>query len=216
MPKVIDHPLANPKERGKRARRLREYLGLSREALAEKHGIKLGTLQNWENARFNGMNERNVLRLVAAFKKEQLDVTPEWLLYGIGMDPLADKPAPTKPKVRTRKRPESNVIAEELRVFHALNGNAIDVIIADNSMMPYYSAGDIVAGSRFFCDKLDKTIGLDCIVQTQMGETLVRRVEKSRTKGYYNLFALNPSALTHTEIQLFSAAPILWIRRKGS
>ena len=75
-------------EQGKRLKYLREITRLSRRAFAFKHGFPPGTLQNWEEGRYErGINQKAALTLIVAFQAESIDCQVDWLLYGEGLPP---------------------------------------------------------------------------------------------------------------------------------
>ncbi len=72
------------KEQGLRLKMLRESVThLSRRAFAKKHGFSPGTLQNWEDGRYDrGIVRKAAEKLLRAFHAEGIDVSLNWLLYG--------------------------------------------------------------------------------------------------------------------------------------
>lgn len=73
---------------GKRLKYLREITRLSRRAFALKHGISPGTLQNWEEGRYEcGLTEKTVAKLIHIFQFENIVCSTNWLLYGEGSSP---------------------------------------------------------------------------------------------------------------------------------
>jgi len=200
--------------RPKFADRLNEVLGGAKKA-AEKPPIPLGTLQNWEEARFGGLSQKGAKLLVKGLFLLGVECTAEWLMYGTGNPPLIIFSS------RLQQPQEEKIITQELKLFYQLNLNAVDVIITDDSMSPRFEPGDHVAGRRYFEDDINNAVGEPCIIHTQENSSiLVRILQAGNKKGLYTLTCTNPS--THTEnpllenIKLFSAAPILWIRRKGA
>jgi DNA-binding transcriptional regulator YiaG len=204
-------------ERGLRLKAVRKALRFSRPALQRKYGIKPSTLKNWEDGRFGGLRESSAWQMIEIFTAEGLECTIEWLLLGIGTPPLPD----LFPEETPTKAEEIRFIQEELRVFRKNYADTVDMIISDNTMRPAYSLGDYVAGIRYYeKDFLSVVSGRlcqwPCIVQTRGGETLIRLVEKGSQEGYYRLHTLTASSEEiPLEIELFSIAPILWIRRKN-
>ncbi len=217
MDKSESTNLASPEERAKRVRYVREVLlRLRRPEFCNKTGITYGSMQNWEDARHGGLRELSVKRLIESFQSLGiLNCNPEWLLYGVGEEPVNPNFVITSLSVA-----EEEVIAQELSLFHQLNPNAVDFIIADESMSPVYLRGDHVAGRRFFGADIKKTIGYPCIVHTQANiSVLVRIVQAGSQANQYTLTCLNSAATNEPsllkEIPLFSAAPVIWVRRKG-
>lgn len=213
---------ASPQERGYRLRHLRKALRFSRSALSEKSKndlgeISEGAIKNWEYGRYGGLTEKGAKKLIQVFKQEGLDCTVEWLLYGIGEDPTSFftllKHASQKSNASTE-----TIITQELKIFYQLNKYPVDCIISDDAMTPTLLPGDHVAGSRYFDKDIELTVGHPCIVQTHTGSILVRIVKMGNQDGLFTLESSNPnttaSQATIENIKLFSAAPVLWIRKR--
>lgn len=202
--------------RGQRVRVIRLALRLSRPAFERKHQISRGTLQNWEDARFGGLGEHGARRLIAVFGQEGIECTVEWLLYGIGIDPLVKWRKQTK-QIKEPQKPKINpAMQHELAYFHEQHKHVIDTIMPDDAMAPRIFANDLVAGVRQFREEILKLIGQDCIVQTEQGDVLVRRIASGDEKQGYTLAC----PYTHDKtkfpdlknVVLFSAALVIWIR----
>lgn len=210
---------ATPEARGQRLRAIRDALRLSRRALEDKYGISAPTLQNWEEARNNGLTEKGAKRILKAFLAEGVTCSLEWLFYGIGEEPRFPDVA-VKIFAQKNVLSEETIIAQELRLFHQLNPEAVDTVIADDGLAPALLPGDRVAGKRYFDKDMEKAIGQICIVQTMAGKVLVRLIKSGKDVELYNLECTNPQTVVVqpllADIQLFSAAPVLWIRKPSS
>jgi len=213
--------LSYGKQRADRLRRIRESLKLSRNELCQKYkhfGITASTLQSWEDVRWKGLTEKGAQKLVKAFKEEGLEVTVEWLMFGIGENPLENEEfiAPSFLN-KNFQLSEDSIITQELNLFHKLNPNSIDTIITDDGMVPWLKPGDHVAGKCYFENDMEIAIGSPCILQTATGITLVRMLHSGSDTGLYTLSCANPNATVKEpimkDIKLFSAAPIIWIRK---
>ncbi len=212
--KQISDPLLY--ERGLRIRSIRVALRLTRPRIEREYGVARGTLQNWEDARFGGLGERGAMRLIEVFAKQGIPCSVEWLLYGIGVDPLLtwrgqDNVHATFPALLINKS-----IQAELAYFHAQHAHAIDTLMPDAAMEMRIFAQDIVAGVRYFGEEMTQAIGKDCIIQTQRGEIYVRRLMQGDEKQHYTLtcpYTANKKDFPDLKnIVLFSAAPVIWIR----
>jgi transcriptional regulator with XRE-family HTH domain len=203
-------------ERAERIRYLRKLLDFSREKFAKRHGISPGSLQNWEDVRYGGLTENGAQQLLQAFQNEGLNCTLEWLLFGHGIAPqprsLLDQ-FTTYPTYKT----DEELLAEELQLFLNIHSNPVDARVMDDALAPYYVPGDHVAGEKLFNSSVEKAIGLPCIAQTQAGEVLLRIVQPGSQTGLYHLTSSNPAATVSNaflaDVKLFSAAPIIWIRK---
>jgi hypothetical protein len=199
------------KERADRVRKLRKKLKLSR-ADFKKYGISIATLQGWEDTRFGNLTHKGAKRLVEAYQHEDTEVTVEWLMYGGGLDPLLSRVAESGAVYKVQLT-EQAIIAQELRLFYQNNSNAIDIIISDDAMLPFLSPGDHVAGKRFFDRDIEHAIGISNIIQTLSGVMSVRILERGSAPDLYNLTGTHPDTAVEHDVKLFSAAPILWIRK---
>jgi DNA-binding transcriptional regulator YiaG len=200
------------KNRGKRIKYLRKLLRYSARAFCEKCQAPESTLKSWEQGRFTGLTTDGALRIIAACEKEGLDCTLDWLLYGEG-----DAPQLKKPLFAGAFLPSSTVspLTQELRLFHQLHTDVIDTIVNDEAMEPFFTKDDHVAGIRYFGDDIKKLLGLNCIMQLQSGEIIVRKLASVDKDGNYTLTSLNtkfnPNIIKNASI--FSAAYIIWTRK---
>lgn len=225
---VTNDPRCNPQARGRRLRSLRKMTDLSRKMMAEKYNLSAGTLQGWEDGRYGGLTEKGSRKVLNALRSEGIQCSFDWLMYGVGMGPqISDilymdeqqKTNNQEDKVSHPDKVEQD-IRDEILLFRQHTSDAIDVIIGDDAMLPFYNFGDIVGGKRRFEDDIATLIGQDCIIQTTLGETLVRRLRAGTTGQRFTLTSINPETNvikpTLYDIELLSAAPISWIRRKDS
>lgn len=192
-------------ERGTRLRHLRVALRYSREKLAKKCGVAATSIQAWEIGRYGGLTANGAIKLIEVFRQDGIEVTLDWLLNGMGVDPLK-LPA-------VENLPLTQIISQELRLFHKNNANAVDAIVNDSAMEPWFSPNDLVAGIRKFDDEIDDLIGSPCIVQLANGQILIRLLEEGNKSNCYTLKGINPTTSDLTDINLFSAARIIWHRR---
>lgn len=215
MEKRLEKSMEIAVQRAERIKYLRKkLLDLSRPKFANKHGIAKGSLQNWEDVRYGGLTENGAYQLVRAFQAEGINCTVDWLLHGIGETPVRQTLLDTfllQPEVKA----DETMLAEELQVFYRLHQNAVDAIVSDDALSPCYMPGYHVAGEKLFSHDINKAVGLPCIVQTQTGMLLIRMVQKGTIPEHYTLTCTNPETneLDLTDIKLFSAAPIIWIRK---
>lgn len=216
--------VASPVARGERLKQLRKALRLSRKEIerlyGNKYSITAASIQGWETARYGGLTEKGAKAMVHVFADEGVTITLEWLLYGTDDKPQIPfisarlKSDLTGTLSNNPQIADSEAIAKELLLFHQTHENVVDTVITDDAFSPYFQPSDYVAGIRLFALDLHKAIGHICIVLSYDG-LLVRQVEAGSTKERYNLKCLNPDSLQPTiyDIQLLSAAPIVWWRR---
>jgi transcriptional regulator with XRE-family HTH domain len=208
-----------PNERAQRLRSLRKALRYSRQKFCdkyEKYGITPGALQTWEDVRWNGLTEKGAKKLISVFKEEGLTITLEWLMYGVGENPIENITFFDRQQKKNTFSEEEK-IACELKLFHELNPGAIDMVIVDDGLAPFLLPGDHVAGKRYFDKDITKAVGQICIIQTLYGNVIVRQLENGQDVGHYILKCTNTAAHvehTTTQVKLFSAAPLLWVRKQ--
>jgi len=221
-----ESPEATAKCKGERLRRVRHLANLSREAFCESNDINITTLISWEVGRFGGLSSKGASKVIARVADEGVFCTIEWLLCGVGAGPEVRVDYKKSKKIADDKRMESGsidevkVILEELMLFRRHTPHSTDYIVDDEAMMPYYQIGDYVAGSMFFGDDINRLFGINCIIHTKDGRLLVRQLQHGPSKFSYNLIPTNftdkVKDIIVYDVQLTSAAPIIWHRRKQS
>jgi len=189
--------------------------GLSREGFRIRYGVARGTLQNWETARFGGLTLKGAQSIIRYFKAESINCSLDWLLHGIGPSPRFDNSLSSKYNP-TIIQPTIPTLTQELLYFRQNNSHAIDHHLVDDSMMPRYQNGIIIAGIKNFQDKIDTTLWNDCIVQTLEYGTLFRFIRPGNTPGRYHLYSHNISShasnLMLHDVEVISSARISWLR----
>jgi transcriptional regulator with XRE-family HTH domain len=214
---MSDKLQAEKAARAKRARTLRALTGLSRADFEKETGIPRGTLQHWEDENRNGLTQAGAERLSKACNILGIPASFEWLMYGAGSGPKFSQPA-YEPSTSTSETSKTREQAEkELSFFMSNHKNAIDHIVPDDSMTPRFIEGEVVAGVRYFKDDIEKVVGQDCIVVTKDGLTLLRNLKASDLTGHFTLVCNNPHTAASNpiikDVELISAAPVIWARR---
>lgn len=217
---ALDDELIEEAERAKRVFHLRDMTRLSRIKFQKKYGISSGTLQHWE-AIDPGISVEGAKRLVKALAAD-IHVTPEWILHGIGSQPLFSKDLVTlthskdmSADCRSVQEKEEHYIREEVDAFKKNHQQALEHTVHDDAMEPFYQCGDVVIGSRYIGSDIDKLIERECIVFTKKGEVLLRHLKKGSLPNTYTLVTINPrtSVLEYAQhdVELMSAAPVMLI-----
>jgi HTH-type transcriptional regulator, cell division transcriptional repressor len=214
---------STPTAKGKRLKRLRNLANLSRQDLEKTHELNYSTYKGWEIGRAGGLSRKGAKKMIGLVRAEGVICDINWLLYGIGTGPIIREKfsvheSQAEYQIITPAKEEKQIIAE-LQFFRQEQNDTIDMIVADNSMEPFYAKGEYIAGIKRYKKHIDSTIGCDCITQTADGQILLRQVRKSKTQGCYTLACLNPQAIIEEpvlyDIELISAAPVIWRRRKN-
>lgn len=201
-------------EKAKRLKNIRKKLKLSRQQFASKFNLTKSSIQNWEDAKFNGLSTKGAKQLVQQMSRFNILVTLDWLMEGKGTPPIFPKNVNELPEdgVSSAEWASRQTIQKELMYFHKLNKGGIDFIINDDSLMPLLKKGDFVAGQRLFETDFSKALNQLCIVQLDSGETVVRIMAATAKPQIFNLLTLDHKT-THINIKVFSVAPVVWMRR---
>lgn len=184
--------------RGQRLRQLREATGndnrkpLTRAAIERKHGLSARTLKNWELGDGAGLTINGARRIVSIYKKENIQCSVNWLMEGDGIGPQRIPSNISAPKNTNTTDPLESIQAE-IDCFLSLHPEAVTYEIRDDSMEPFYKAGDLVGGVRYYANDIPNGVDSDCIVELVNGDILVRRLQNSTVPDKYNLYSLNPS-----------------------
>jgi transcriptional regulator with XRE-family HTH domain len=215
--------MLNPESvaKGKRLKALREKTFLNQSAFAEKYSLNPNTYKSWELGRHGGLPLKRSCEIIQALKNEGIDCTVDWLIYGKGAEPLFTHKISEPPATYENSKitTEEQRINQELESFCNYYPLAQYLKVEDDGLYPFFYIGDLVAGIKHYDRDIRKVINLDCIVQI-MGEErlLLRTVCQGTTKDTYNLVCKNPNTTVKQQVlfdvKLFTAAPIVWIRRK--
>lgn len=224
---IIDNPKSTREARARRLESLRGLTRLSRVEFAKKCGVKPGSFQNWEGPRFGGLTEKAAKKIIRGARILGINCSLEWLMHGIGQGPQIDErlylgentlSIQQTPASYTMSVADQNQgIAEEILLFRKNHPEVLDFVAIDDGLDPIIKKDDYVAGIARYYQDIEKVIGLECIVKTAEGETMLRIVKKGFTQGLFNLYCANLNTSVSRpilyDIELICAAPIIWIRR---
>jgi transcriptional regulator with XRE-family HTH domain len=216
-PNVADVFSEDKAARGERLKRLRGMANLSRNRIADEYGISADTQKNWELGRHAGLTERGATRILEALKKGGIQCSLGWLLNGTGAPPIILSEQDKALGLSEQRKPYA-VLPISVQIFCEQHPNAVYMRVEDDGMEPNYFKGDYVAGERYYQGNIQKTIGKYCIVETQMGQTLLRRIRQGDQEGLYSLQCINviTSYLPLIyNVELVSAAPVILHWRMG-
>jgi len=204
---------------------------LTRKEVAEKYDIPAVTLKTWESGTVP-LTKKAVARCIAFFLKENIVVTEEWLLKGVGSDPkfslnmnryLAqesdEEPASTVQECVeyyvVKQLVDNDSILQDVRYFKTQYKDSVVFLVPGDEMLPLYSAGDYVGGRDHRGEELMDVVNQICIVTLEDGRVLLRHVYFDGS--HYNLSCSNPQIKIAQpvlyEVNIISAAPVLWHRR---
>src|SRR5579872_3813028 len=101
MTLIADSPESSPISRGKRLKRLRKMVDLSRHQIEQKYQISENTQRSWEEGKHTGLTEQGARRILIAMRDEGLRCSIGWLLHGTGSTPqLSEKLMNTESMLR--------------------------------------------------------------------------------------------------------------------
>lgn len=212
----------NPTAIGNRVKSARMLSGLTRTAFFQKTGISAATLRIWEepNEGRNGLSSKGVKRLILALGTCGVHCSEEWLLNGLGAGPKLINLAPDnlfKERQKNNLWTEEESILKDIDAFIQNNLDATVSLITDNSMMPLFSIGDYVGGSKKRGGDIKKLVGLNCIIELQE-KTIIRRISGVNENNRFTLTAINhdtgPEEQVIINVEIKSAAEIVWHRWK--
>jgi hypothetical protein len=226
--KILDE-ISSPRAKGKRLKRLRNLANLTRRDL-EQYNINLNTLKGWEVGRHGGLTNKGAVQIIKALRDRGVDCQIDWLLYGLGrgpriferLDGVAEGEGSysvEEPFQSLETGVENKKILQELIYFRQKHQHILDFIIEDDGMSPFYVPGEYVAGIRRTGKQIVSAVNKDCIVQTDNGLMVVRRLKSTQQPDLYHLICLNPHTTVAEPIicnaKVVSVAPIIWIRRRN-
>lgn len=196
--------------RGRRLKSLRKMANFSRKELTRKHGISASTMQAWEEGKSGGLTPKGARRIIMALRSEGLSCTAEWLLKGIGQSPYLVEQLYAGEQA-------TDGFEAELNFFRQNHEDAIDMQIVDDSMYPVYQLGDIVAGKKKIGENIASAIGHRCIIETQAGDILCRKLLKGSKAGCYHLQSENLNTTVQApfcyNVDVVSVATVIWHRK---
>lgn len=207
---------------GERLKYIRSLLRVSRAFLQEKYGLPEVTLKSWENGTTK-LSKAGVEKCTEIYRSEGMIVSEDWILSGIGLNPKSTTSVGQYFSTPTNKElpleDDEISMIREANSFKESHSNAVIMIVSNDDMRPFYKPGDYIGGKMRYQDDLATTINKDCIVYLKSGERHFRRIIWGGS-NYYNLTCLNPNETTSEpvlyNVEIESAAPVIWHRRKDA
>lgn len=180
--------LATAEARAARLRRLRNMANLNRNDMCNSDSLNINTYKGWEIARYGGLPVNAAAKVIKRLSKAGVICAKEWLLMGVGPEPYV------LPQPRFTSNPPlipDESIISEIAAFSSLFSDTIYTKITDDSMLPFYSPNDYVAGIKVQLKDIEPLLNTNCIVLTDSGELLVRYLKSGSQKGLYTLYPSN-------------------------
>jgi transcriptional regulator with XRE-family HTH domain len=223
---TLDPVQETAKLRGVRLQRLRNLANLSRREMCEgasAHDLNPNTLKGWEIGRYGGLTVKGAHRVLDRIRSEGVVCTLEWLLHEWGPGPGIIQDYSKIKHLEAMNEPfiwgdEEEQIAKEALLFRSFYKRTIETMIQDDGMLPLYHPGEYVAGVACVRDKIFDLIEENCIIITDEGSTLVRKIRQGNKKNTFHLICINTESSVEQpilyDVKISVAAPIIWHRRK--
>lgn len=207
----------NPISVGNRVKSARMLSGYSRQSFSVESGISMATLRAWEEptAGRYGLTKKGAERFVSALNEMGVYCTENWLLHGTGPGPNIIRPSHEATlDIEEVSWGEEESILKDIEAFKRNNHDPVVAIVTDGSMLPKFTYGDYVGGSKVYGEEIKKLTGVNCIIGIDE-KTVIRRLTSASDSGY-TLTALNQESTTVdtviTAAILKFAAEITWHR----
>lgn len=191
--------LSSPAARGERLKKLRNLANADREELCNVEGLNANTFKGWELGRYGGLTKEGAERVIDRIANENVICSKEWLLYGIGIEPIVITN-------NNNIHVSDSMIAKELVLFQAFVGEILYLEINDVSPFNEYQMGDIIAGIKITADNFRMLVGSIVLVENTHHEVRLRKILKTVSNNRFLLSSFNNQAAVEEE--LISAARI--------
>lgn len=197
-------------EQAKRLKRIRLYLGMTREEFANVAASSPFTIRSWENGQKH-FGEKAVKKIIHELTKIQLTCSFEWMMYGQGISPISLFEASTEalPALSVCDSAAKQPLLNEIYAIKSAYPDITVISVADDSFQPFAKSGDF--------------IGLRVIEQHQLHQYLnalvvytLQNAAKGtgivKANGQLVILALDKSSTIYlSDVQMVQE--ILWYRR---
>ncbi|MBN8828989.1 MAG: S24/S26 family peptidase [Sphingobacteriia bacterium] len=200
---------------GDRITYLRDFfLNLNRQEFSKRFNISYRNLTKWESNNFN-ISDVSLKHLTSIFQANNIIVTEEWIKSGKGDIPKILKIGKPENSENSVKFNDSIKALYEAKEFESKYSDTIVTMVSSDAMMPFYQSGDYVGGVKYFFPNIYDAVNKDCIIVTEDGLKVFRRLVLSKDNKF-RLLALNINCQVEPiifEPQIKIAAPIIWHRK---
>jgi phage repressor protein C with HTH and peptisase S24 domain len=206
-PKGGSSPMKDRSEVAARLRRAREKEGFATAAdFARRWQLNVTTYYHHENGR------RDIRPEVARHYATLLNLPAGTLLYGERLHSNPDIPIVgyLVADGKVQAMPEQDVIVKSVPMIDT--DGLVGLVVRGDDNYPVYRDGDVIFHQVLEPTNLslDDIHGLECVIERDDGEVIVRQVSIQRD-GRATLFAYNRQP--QMDIQVVAAAPIEWVRK---
>jgi DNA-binding XRE family transcriptional regulator/small nuclear ribonucleoprotein (snRNP)-like protein len=197
-----------------RLKKIRLYLGLTREQLADSIGISQFTLRSWENG-LKKFTPEGAQRFVSSLnEKINFSCSFEWLMHGVGTSPIShyedQKSAQPLKKITITTSHEK--ILNEIANFKQLNTSASVIAVSNNMFYPIAEPGDYIGFTSINIKKLKNYIGKILYISLKNENSYFGVLEKKH-HSFQIICLNNASAIevkAHTLAEIFL---LIWLRK---
>lgn len=199
---------------------LRKMCSISRADFSQLSEISYNSLKKWEYVNKNSFKRNTAEKIVKTFKLLGVNCTTNWFMNGGGEPPSCIHDDSTLKNTEELTDLDNNDIniMKEISLFKSINKDSELLILTDNSMNPFYKAGDIVGGiKKSLEDIYNVAMNKICIVGTKDGIKILRKLTEGTKINCFTLVALNNENDYFPplkDVPLIYAAPIIWHRSK--
>jgi transcriptional regulator with XRE-family HTH domain len=173
--------------RGRRLKRLRALVGLTRDDLAARADVSRASMSYWENATYSGLSHRAAEKLIPVIKEAGVYCSVEWLLLGLGQEPYRIQGAAEHPIPASHGDVQLSEIQKEIALFTSLHTNAVVMQVPHSGMAPFLLQGDYVGALLQSIDTVQE-IEPSANYIVRFDNTLqARRVKHNPQAGLYDL-----------------------------
>jgi transcriptional regulator with XRE-family HTH domain len=197
-----------------RLKKIRLYLGLTREQLGESIGISQYTLRSWENGLKNFTAE-GVQRFISSLKENiNFSCSFEWLMYGVGISPIShyeEKKYPD-PLNDVTIHSSHEKILNEISTFKKLNSSANVIAVSNDIFYPIAEPGDYIGFIPVDVTNLKNHIGKILYFSLDQENFQFGVLQKKR--GLFKLICLkNASAADLPIHRIEKIFQFIWLRK---
>lgn len=215
---------SSPEAKAARLLRVRNLANLSQKEMCNDNELNIYNLRGWEAGKHGGLPEIVANLIIERVAREGVFCTAEWLLDEKGEPPIViitpSEASLNNLESQAKNQLKIQEIERELAYFYLINPKAIHYKISDDTMLPHYEVGDVVAGLRHHDEKIDNLIGKACILQLKDHKTIFRKLHSKNVDGSYNIVTINSEKsndkLSERSVEILCAASIIWHRKRST
>lgn len=196
-----------------RLKKIRLYLGMTRQQFGNALAISQYTIRSWENGA-KKFTADGIQRVIAALKdKIDFSCSFDWLMYGAGSSPIylceANK---IQDNFITFVEPSNQSILDEIVSFKKNNRSANVIFISDNTFYPVADAGDYVGLVPVDIASLENYI--DKLIFVALKNDQVRfGLLKKRRRSFSVISCLDSSHTSVSKSDIDMMSQFVWFRK---